>query len=170
MCHRWVNINRSHRWVNIKVTGGSRWIKWLQLKITREIYEPKATLNHSIDGSPRALPRKSLTILIGIRPIFEFFSHRECVDIIHSFSNGIRAHAHIFIWMLPDFRGNLHGTSGNRPDIKLMHICFIKLSVDGICTALPWPLEKPEMIPKTIKIEFGFGLNQFCSTLGPNGR
>ena len=37
--------------------------------------------------------------------------------------------------MLPDFRGHLRGTSGNRPDIKLMKILFIKLSVDGTCTA-----------------------------------
>ena len=37
--------------------------------------------------------------------------------------------------MLPNFRGNLRGTSGNRPDIKFMDIRFIKFSVDGTCTA-----------------------------------
>ena len=34
--------------------------------------------------------------------------------------------------MLPNFRGNL---SGNRLDIRFMNILFIKLSVDGNCTA-----------------------------------
>ena len=37
--------------------------------------------------------------------------------------------------MLLDFRGNLRGTCGNRPDIKFMKISLIKLTVDGICTA-----------------------------------
>ena len=36
--------------------------------------------------------------------------------------------------MLPDIRGNLRGTSGNRMDINLMNR-KAKLSVDGICTA-----------------------------------
>ena len=46
--------------------------KTFQLKTTREIYEPKATLNDSIAGSPHALIRKRLTISIGIRSIFAF--------------------------------------------------------------------------------------------------
>ena len=37
--------------------------------------------------------------------------------------------------MLPNFRSNLRGTSENRSDITFMNILFIKLSVDGICTA-----------------------------------
>ena len=37
--------------------------------------------------------------------------------------------------MLPNSRGNLRGTSRNRPDIKFMNILLVKLSVDGICTA-----------------------------------
>ena len=37
--------------------------------------------------------------------------------------------------MLPSFRRNLRGTSGNRPGIKFMNILFIKKAVDGICTA-----------------------------------
>ena len=32
---------------------------------------------------------------------------------------------YIYIWMLPNFRGHLRGTSGNRPDIKFMKT-FIK--------------------------------------------
>ena len=34
-----------------------------------------------------------------------------------------------------EFRSNLRGTFGNRPDIKSMNMFLIKLSVDGICTA-----------------------------------
>ena len=37
--------------------------------------------------------------------------------------------------MLPEFQGNLCGTSGNRPDIKYMNTFLITFSMDGTCAA-----------------------------------
>ena len=62
------------------------------------------------------------------------------------------------IWMLLDFRGNLRGPSGNRPDTKFMSIFCINFSVDGICTASVTTRD-PGNDTKTIQIKFGFWLN-----------
>ena len=42
---------------------------------------------------------------------------------------------YVCIWTLPNFRRNPRGISGNRLDMKIVNLLFIKLSVDGNCTA-----------------------------------